>query len=184
LRRISVVGPPGAGKSRVATGLAARLAVPHVELDAIFHQRNWGELPRDEFRARVETAVQGDGWVLDGNYSAVQDIVWSRADTVVWLDLDRSIVMARLMRRTLGRIVWRRRLWNNNRERWRNLFSRDPQRSILAWTWTRHAIYRERYAAAVHDPAWAHLQFIRFGRPQDLDAFLAALQSPDGRAAL
>jgi adenylate kinase family enzyme len=168
----------------VATCLAARLAVPYVELDAIFHQPDWGELDRDEFRTRVEAAVQGDGWVVDGNYSAVQDIVWSHADTVVWLDFDRGIVMTRLLRRTLGRVVMRRRLWNDNRERWRNLFSRDPERSILAWTWTRHAIYRQRYAAAVQDPAWAHLGFIRLVRPRDLDAFIADFPPPDSHRPL
>jgi adenylate kinase family enzyme len=93
VRRVSVVGNSGSGKSTVAAALAAALGVPHLELDGVFHQPGWEPLPADSFRAVVAAAVAGDGWVLDGNYSAVRDLVWARADTVVWLDLPRRTVM-------------------------------------------------------------------------------------------
>ncbi len=35
-----------------------------------------------------------DSWIVDGNYGRVQQIVWSRADTVVFLDLPRWRVMS------------------------------------------------------------------------------------------
>lgn len=176
MRRVSVVGAPGSGKTWFAARLAATLGAPHVELDAIFHQPGWGELPADEFRRRVMDAIAGagDAWVVDGNYRAVQDLVWGAADTVVWLDLDRRTVMTRLTRRTVDRVVRRRRLWNGNRERWTNLVSRKPERSILAWSWTMHPAYRERYAAAMTDPAWAGLEFIRLTTPRAVDAFRGA----------
>lgn len=82
-----MVGNSGSGKSTLGAALAARLGVPYVELDSIFHQPGWAELPRHEFRARVGALVGGDTWVIDGNYTAVRDLVWARADTVVWIDL-------------------------------------------------------------------------------------------------
>ncbi len=87
--RISVVGSSGSGKTTLAKALAARLDIPFVELDAIFHQPNWTELPDDEFRARVREAVAADAWVVDGNYGVVRPIVLGRATTVVWLDYSR-----------------------------------------------------------------------------------------------
>src|SRR6266571_7794353 len=81
VRRVSVVGSSGSGKSTLASELAARLHVPHVELDAIFHQPGWTPLPEEEFTAAVAAAVAADGWVVDGNYSAVRPLVWARADT-------------------------------------------------------------------------------------------------------
>ncbi|WP_188193780.1 hypothetical protein [Nonomuraea sp. SYSU D8015] len=39
------------------------------------------------------SALAAGGWVVDGDYSLVSDLVWSRADTVVWIDLPRHIVM-------------------------------------------------------------------------------------------
>jgi adenylate kinase family enzyme len=154
-----------------AARLALQLGVPHVELDAIFHQPDWGQLAADEFRRRVTAAIAGDAWVVDGNYRAVRDVVWDAADTVIWLDLDRRTVMTRLVRRTVRRVIRRERLWNDNRERWSNLVSLDPHKSILAWSWTMHPTYRERYAAAMKDPAWAHLDFIRLTSRRDVEAF-------------
>jgi adenylate kinase family enzyme len=71
MQRVSLVGVSGAGKTTVGRKMAASLGVPFVELDAIFHQPYWVELPRDDFRERVGAALAAPGWVVDGNYSAV-----------------------------------------------------------------------------------------------------------------
>lgn len=55
--------------------------MPFVELDAIYHQPGWQPLPAEEFTRRVAAVVTGEGWVIDGNYSVVRDLVWTRADT-------------------------------------------------------------------------------------------------------
>ena len=174
MRRVSVVGNSGSGKSTLAVALAARLGTPCVELDAIFHQPGWTELPVEEFRARVADAAAGDAWVIDGNYSAVRDLVWARADTVVWLDLPRPAVMRRVLSRTVRRAARRQELWNGNREPWSNFFSLDPQRSIVVWAWTQHRKYRTRYEAAMANPAWAHLRFVRLRSAADVGRFLSA----------
>src|SRR5260221_7221520 len=115
MQRVSLVGVPGSGKTTVGRQLAASLGVPFVELDAIFHQPGWGELPRDDFRQRVSDALTADRWVLDGNYSAVQDLVWRRADTVVWLDLPRPPGIRRVLPRTLPPALTRERPLNGDR---------------------------------------------------------------------
>jgi adenylate kinase family enzyme len=172
VRRISVVGNSGSGKSTLAVALAARLGIPHLELDAVFHQPGWTELPTDEFRRRVAEVAATDAWVIDGNYSRGRDIVWSRADTVVWLDLPRPVVMRQIIGRTLKRAVRRTELWNGNREPWCNFASLDPNRSVIAWAWTRHGAYRERYGAAMVDPARSRLRFVRLRSEQAVAAFL------------
>jgi hypothetical protein len=69
----------------------------------VHHQADWRPLPADEFRAVVAAATAGERWVIDGNYSTVQDLVWARADTVVWLDLARRTVMRRVIWRSVRR---------------------------------------------------------------------------------
>lgn len=139
-----------------------------MELDAIYHQRGWVPTPDHQFRARVADLAAGERWVIDGNYSAVrEDVVWPRADTVIWLDPPRRQVMRQITGRTLRRMLLRQELWNGNRESLRNLFSRDPDRSIIMWAWSRHSTYHDRYQSAASDPRWSHLRFIRIQAPED-----------------
>ncbi len=182
MQRISVVGTSGAGKSTVARQLASSLGVPFVELDAIYHQPGWAPLAAAEFRPQVAQLAAGDGWVIDGNYSAVRPLVWGRADTVVWLDLPRRLVMRRVIWRTLRRVTFRTELWNGNRERWSNLLSWVPEESVISWAWHRHAVYRERYSAAMQDPAHAHLRFVRLADRGAVRCFLAGTAA--GRSAV
>lgn len=174
MRRVSVVGTSGSGKSWLARRLAERIGAPHLELDSVYHQPGWVPLPEDELRAVVSRFTAGPGWVVDGNYSAVREnVVWPRADTVVWLDLPRRVVFRQVVGRTLARVTTRRELWNGNRERWRDILSLDPQRSIILWAWTRHRIYRRRYETATQDPRWAHLHFVRLRSRRQVSEFLA-----------
>jgi adenylate kinase family enzyme len=175
MKRISVVGNSGSGKSTFARSLASGLDIPYVELDSIFHLPGWAELPLGQFRARAAAAAEGPAWVIDGNYAAVRDLVWQRAETVVWLDPPQRLVMARLIRRTLRRVITRAELWNGNREPWSNLWCRDPNRSIIAWAWTQRGEYRSRYESAMADPAWAHLRFLRVRTRNEQARLLAEL---------
>lgn len=174
VRRVAVVGCPGSGKTTVGRRLAGALGVPYVELDGVFHQPGWVELPADEFRSRVTGLLGGDGWVVDGNYSAVRDLVWERADTVVWLDLPRPLVMRRVVLRTLRRVLTREELWNGNREPFTNLYRLDPEHNIIRWSWTKYGAYVQRYSEAMADPAYAHLRFVRLRSPSDVEAMLAS----------
>ena len=120
MERVSVVGCSGAGKTTLGRRLAGILDVPFVELDGLVHQPGWTSCPRTSSAAEVRRSCAGDRWVVDGNYhSMVQDLVWDRADTVVWLDLPRWRVTGRVVSRTLRRVVTRQELWKGNREQLR-----------------------------------------------------------------
>jgi adenylate kinase family enzyme len=161
VRRISVVGNSGSGKTTLAAAIAGALRIPHLELDSVFHQPGWQPLETELFRARVSEFIAADAWVVDGNYSAVRDLVWQRADTVVWMDISRLAVMRQLIPRTLRRMITREELWNGNTEPFRDLFSLDPERSLLVWAWRNHDKYARRFRAAQQDPGYQHLRFVR-----------------------
>lgn len=184
VRRVSVVGTSGSGKSVVARELAAIMGVPHIELDGIHHQAGWEPLSKEEFRRIVAAAAAEDGWVIDGNYGAVRPLVWARADTVVWLDLPKSTVMRQVIWRSLRRVAGREELWNGNRESWRNFLSWNPEQSVISWAWHQHGEDRARYAAAANDQTNAHLRFVRLKSRDDVGRFLneareAARAEPD-----
>lgn len=138
LARWWFIGSSGSGKTTYARTVAEAIGAPHFELDATFHQAGWTPLEESEFRSRVTGFVAQDRWTLDGNYRAVQAIVFARADVIVALQLPRAVVMRQVIARTLRRWYTREELWNGNREPLANFVRWDPEKSIIRWAWTRY----------------------------------------------
>jgi len=173
--RINVVGTCGAGKTTVARALAERLGFVDVELDALSWGPDWTMRPDDVFRAEVATAAAGDQWVVDGNYSKTRDIVWARADTVVWLDYSFPCVFMRLARRTARRAFTREELWHGNRESLRmSLLSRE---SILLWAIKTHRRRHREYSELLARPENKHLVVVRLRCPRETTRWLASARS-------
>ena len=178
-RRINVVGNTGSGKTALARRISERLGIPHVELDAIRWGANWTETPDDIFRDRVSLALWGEAWVADGNYSLVRDIVWPRAQMIVWLDYPLRTAMWRLLLRTLRRCFTREELWNGNRESFRVAFlSRE---SLFLWGLKSHPRRRRDYPALVQRPEYAHLEMVRLHSPREAEHWLDRLMAPKRR---
>ena len=173
MRRVAVVGTTGSGKTSLARSLAQRLAVPHVEMDALYWEPGWQPAPREVFRARVQAALSGPAWVTDGNYHLVRDMIWEQADTLVWLDYPLPMVLWRLAWRTLRRSITGEVLYNNNRERLlENLFGRD---SIFLWALKTHPRHRREYPLELARPEHAHLTFVHLRGPRSTEQWLKSL---------
>ncbi len=133
--RILVSGTSGSGKSTLARAVADRLHLPYIELDSLFHGPNW--TPRPEFESEVEALSSGERWVTEWQYRKVKDLLASRADTMLWLDYPKALVMWRVSRRTIARRLRRTELWNGNREPpLRAIFSEPTH--IVRWAWNTH----------------------------------------------
>jgi adenylate kinase family enzyme len=121
VRRVNVRGISATGKSTFSTEVARRLGLAYIELDALHHGPNWSVPPDEEFRARVREAMDAapDGWVIDGNYGKLGNLVTSQADTIVWLDFPLRLKVRWLLQRTARRIRDDVELWSGNKESWR-----------------------------------------------------------------
>ncbi|MGB3736540.1 MAG: hypothetical protein WA964_16385 [Ilumatobacter sp.] len=179
MHRIAVVGSSGAGKSTVAEAIAEHIDVAMIELDDLMHGPDWTPTPTPEFRAKVTEAIldaegaDGDGgWVVPGNYRNVADLVQRRADTIVWLDLPRHVVIRRLLVRSLRRIVTSAEVCNGNRESLKNLLSRDPERNVVLWSWQHHDQYREIYEDYAEGDFWSAATVHRMRTAGEVEALL------------
>lgn len=174
-RRLVVVGTSGSGKTTLAKDLALCLEIPHVELDALFWDPEWAPVPRELFRERVTQALSGDEWTTDGNYSVARDIVWTRADTLIWLDYSLPRVMGRLVRRTVRRIVGREELWSGNRETFSGAFlSRD---SILLYAMRTYRRRQREYPEYLSRPEYEHLNVVHLRSPWAARQWLEACRT-------
>ncbi|CAI8691265.1 toxin [Burkholderia cepacia] len=168
--RFVVVGTSGSGKSTFSSALAAAAGCPYIELDQLYWGPDWTAVPPEQFENAVLAATAGDRWVADGNYSAVRDVLWSRATHVVWLNFGRWTVFSRVLWRTLSRGLMRTELFHGNRESLRMAFcSKD---SVLLWSYTTFARNRVKFAALRDDPKYAHLQWTEITGPSRTRAFI------------
>ena len=168
--RIVIIGAAGSGKTTLANQLAHVLNLPHIELDALHWGPNWSKPPREEFRLRVRSALDGSRWVIDGNYSEVRDITWGQATDLVWLDYSLALIWSRLFRRAIHRIRHKEELWNGNRESWRGqFFSRN---SLFLYALTSRRRHHKAYPDVLAQPDYAHLQVQRICTPRETECWV------------
>jgi len=172
-QRISVVGTSGSGKTTLARKIAKTCELSHVELDRLHWEPNWTSVSTDVFQERVRRALQGDRWVVDGNYSKVRDTVWSRADTVIWLNYPFRIVFGRSLQRAISRMITQEECCNGNYESFRKtFFDRD---SVLWWMITTYSKNRRKYPLLFQQPEYQHLNIIQLQSPHLTQNWLSQL---------
>jgi adenylate kinase family enzyme len=138
MHRIAIIGTTGSGKSTLAKSLSARLDLPHTELDDLYWLPEWRERDKDEFRQLVDQAAAAPTWVIDGGYSEVRDLVWGRADTLIWLDQSLRRTAMQLIRRTHLRNAQRVPCCNGNFESWGRSLGRESIIGFLFKTYHRN----------------------------------------------
>jgi adenylate kinase family enzyme len=178
IQRIAVVGVTGCGKSTFAQRLAVALSLDFIELDGLYWKPDWAESTREEFREKVDLATRSPRWALAGNYGVVRDIVWSRAEAIVWLDYSFFLVFKQLLRRTWIRWRTKELLWGTNYEPFWIHFKLWSKDSLINWLfqtyWRRKRTYPEFFAQI----EYSHLKVFRFKNPVQADAWLLSI-SPE-----
>jgi adenylate kinase family enzyme len=169
-RRIVVVGVSGNGKTTLSRKVAAQLAVPYVELDALNHLPGWTEASVEDFRRDVQAAIdRSDGWVLDGSYqNKLGDLILRRANTLVWLDQPLPLVLRRLITRAVRDIVTKRDLFNGNTQTWR--FAFWGRESLVGFA-VRMYFHRRREWPGEWE-RYANLEVVRLRSPREVERWL------------
>jgi len=171
-RRVHVVGTSGSGKTTVARAIADKLGIRHIELDAINWQPGWTELPKDQFNERVRDETEHSDWTIDGNYSAVREIIWDRVDTIVWLDMPFIPVFLRIVWRTIRRIITQEELWNTNTEKLDALVGKY---GMPLWVIQTHEKRRKEYPPLLADPKLSHVDIKVFKSLREVNAWIESL---------
>ena len=112
---------------------------------------------------------------MAGNYGRVRDLLWPRADTIVWLDYAFPLVLCRMAARTVRRTVTGEVLWNGNREYFWEHCRVWSERSLFHWLFKTYWAYRRELPVLFAQPGHTHLRIARLRRPRETEAWLAGL---------
>ena len=168
-RRVLVAGVSGTGKTTLAKRIAELVDSTHVEIDALFHGRNW--TPRPEFLADVRSFVATDTWTTEWQYDSARHLLAEKADLLVWLDLPFvRVTLPRLFRRTVRRRHAREELWNGNVEPPLQTFFTDREH-IVRWAFQTRRKYSELVPRlGLEQP---HLVVVRLRSQREVEKWLA-----------
>ena len=168
--RVLVYGVTGSGKTTLAGQIAERTGLPWHSVDELTWGTGWTPVPIDEQRRRIEAVCAGDQWILDTAYSQWIDVPIARVDLIVALDYPRWLSLARLLRRSVRRVVLAEPACNGNIETVARLLGAD---SILRWHFRSFARKRARIRGWLADASGPPVLQLR--SPRQTRLWLAAL---------
>lgn len=165
MKRVIVVGSGGAGKSTFSRKLANKTGLELIHLDRLYWRPNWQETPKEEWSRLVSEIVKKPTWILDGNFGGTRDIRIKACDTLIFLDLPRSVCLYRVLKRW-----WRYR--GRNRPDMTEGCDERLDLEFLVWIWN----YPNRGRKTLFEEIKAHPEktVIVLSSQKAVDDFLAA----------
>ena len=91
MKKIIVIGCPGAGKSTFAKKLNKLYNLPLYHLDMIWNKPDKTTITREEFDNKLDEIFKEEEWIIDGNYQRTLEKRIKEADTIFLLDYSLDV---------------------------------------------------------------------------------------------
>lgn len=135
MKKVIVIGCPGAGKSTFSRLLSEKTGLPLYHLDLIWHKPDRTTVSREEFDRRLDELVKGDKWIIDGNYGRTLEIRIKACDTVFLFDLPTEVCLEGAMAR-IGKkredMPWTEETLDPEFKEWIENFARDEMPRVYS----------------------------------------------------
>lgn len=93
MRKVIIIGCPGAGKSTFARKLRDDTNLPLYYLDMLWHKEDKTNISREEFDTKLNDILKKDKWIIDGNYLRTLEMRLKECDTVFLLDYPLEVCL-------------------------------------------------------------------------------------------
>ncbi len=68
MKKIIVIGSPGAGKSSFSKKLKNITKLPLYHIDMLYHKKDGTHITKEELEEKLKEIFKTDKWIIDGNY--------------------------------------------------------------------------------------------------------------------
>lgn len=113
MAKIIIIGCSGSGKTTLAYKLGSKYNIRPIDLDNLYFEDGFTseKRPLEDFMKDVTTIAEQDNWIAEGMFYKhdIEEVLWRRADTVIWLNLPLWQTRARAWKRSLSRLIKRPR---------------------------------------------------------------------------
>ncbi len=99
MKKIIVIGCPGSGKSTFSKKLNTITGIPLYHLDMIYWNEDRTKVPREVFLKEMDSIIDKDRWIIDGNYGSTMEKRMAACDTVIFLDYPTEVCISGIMKR-------------------------------------------------------------------------------------
>lgn len=143
-QRIMIIGCGGSGKSTLARQIGKISGLPVVHLDQLFWRKGWVHVSQEEFDHLLSKALEGDRWIVDGNFDRTMQMRLQRCDTVIYLDRSRWVCLYRVCKRVLQNLGKTRP----------DMGEGCPEKvdlEFLTWIWNFNKEFRNKYCQLLNE---------------------------------
>lgn len=93
MKKVIIIGSPGAGKSTFARSLRESTGLPLYYLDMLWHQPDQTTIAEAEFDQKLRSILENEQWIIDGNYLRTLEWRLTACDTVFLLDYPLEVCL-------------------------------------------------------------------------------------------
>src|SRR5579859_5120703 len=101
MKKIVIIGSPGAGKTTFARKLSPILNIKVYHLDRLFWESCWKAKARDQRIDILQDIVREKQWIIEGTYLKSSEPRLEAADTIIFLDMPPLLCLQCIVKRHL-----------------------------------------------------------------------------------
>ena len=128
MKRVLVIGPGGSGKSTFARRFGRMLGLEVKHLDRFYWRAGWTKPSNEDWITKVNELISGESWIIDGNFGGTLAQRVERCDTIIFLDMPRTLCLWRVTKR---RLTYR----NRSRPDMAEGCFEKLDREFISWVW-------------------------------------------------
>lgn len=93
MKKIIVIGSPGAGKSSFSKKLKNITKLPLYHIDMLYHKKDGTHITKEELEEKLKEIFKTDKWIIDGNYQKTLELRINECDTIFLLGFPTQVCL-------------------------------------------------------------------------------------------